>query len=102
MTLSRIKRVRGGIGGIETDSDEEVEIDKSGTLASGGIDISYTEHLSKRQKQSHTSGHITSDFQRPTEVQEPIEPQSMKRKLRKQARLFRFRSLLHDNEDEFV
>jgi hypothetical protein len=90
MTLSRIKRVRGGICGLETDSDEEVEIDKSGTLASGGIEISYTEHLSKRQKQSHTNGHTTADFQRPTEVEEPVEPQSMDRKLRKQARFVPF------------
>jgi len=50
-----IKRVRGGIGGIDTDSDDEVEIDTSATLTSGALDISYTEHLSKRQKQHHNT-----------------------------------------------
>jgi hypothetical protein len=89
MNLSRVKRVRGGIGGFGTDSDEEIEIDKSVTLTSGGIDISYTEHLSKRHKQSHTSGKTllksTTDSQRPTDVKEPMEPRSTERKSRKQA-----------------
>jgi hypothetical protein len=52
---SNIKRFRGGIGGIDADSDDEVEIDTSATLTSGALDISYTEHLSKRQKQHHST-----------------------------------------------
>jgi hypothetical protein len=52
---SNIKRFWGGIGGIDTDSDDEVEIDTSATLTSGALDISYTEHVSKRQKQHHST-----------------------------------------------
>ena len=89
MGLLCTKRVWGGVGGFDADSDNEVEIDKSATLTSGGIAIDYTEHVSKRQKQSHASGHTllgsVTDFQRSAEVQEPIEPQSSaKGKLRKQ------------------
>jgi hypothetical protein len=51
---SNIKRVQSGIGGIDTDSDNEVEIDTSATLTSGALDIVYTEHVSKRQKQEHS------------------------------------------------
>ena len=52
---SNIKRVWGGIGGIDADSDDEVEIDTSGTLTAGALDIGYTEHVSKRQKQRHSA-----------------------------------------------
>ncbi len=94
------KRVRGGIGGFDADSDEEVEIDKSATLTSGGIDIDYTEHVSKRQKQSHTSGYTllgsSTDFQKSIEVQEPIEPQPSTKGMRKQVCFFLFWSVFSD------
>jgi len=93
------KRVRGGIGGVDADSDEEVEIDTSATLTSGGIGIHYTEHVSKRQKHSHASGHTllgsSTDFQKST-AEEPIESQPSTKGKRKQVRFFLFRSVLGD------
>jgi hypothetical protein len=52
---SNIKRTWGGIGVIDTDSDDEIEIDTSATLTSGALDISFAEHVSKRQKQHHST-----------------------------------------------
>jgi hypothetical protein len=101
MSFLRSKRVRGGIGGFDTDSDEEVEVDMSATLTSGRVDIGYTEHVSKKKKQSHTCGHTllgsSTDSQGSTEVQEPIQLSSTSEgKLRKQVRSFLFQTVLSD------
>ena len=71
---TNVKRVWGGIGGIDTDSDDEVEIDISATLTSDALDISYTEHVSKRQKQHHDCRTGWNHFGPTVEAEEHEEP----------------------------
>lgn len=83
--MLRIKRLRGGISGFDADSDEEVEIDKSATITSGGIDINYSEHISKRQKKLHTPAPLGSIVDSQSQVQDQLEPQPLEKgKLREQ------------------
>lgn len=50
MSSTNTKRVRGGVGSIDSDSDEEIEVDTSACLAHNGISVDYREHVSKRRK----------------------------------------------------
>lgn len=85
MQMKRVRR--GGVGGINSDSDDEIEVDTSASLAHDRISIDYTEHLSKCQKQDHSR---TKTQGIPEEVAAAIEPETeaeKPKKLRKQVRV---------------
>lgn len=56
MNTPTTKRFRGAIGFVDTDSEEDIEIDISATLTSEGVSIRHQAFSTKRLKLSHSNG----------------------------------------------
>ena len=82
-----MKRVCGGISGINSDSKNKTEVDTTVTTVTGGVAVAYRAHISKCSKAEHQSPRqVASEGLGLGTPGEPLLPKELphEEKLRKQ------------------